>query len=63
MFGAAMGVLAAEHAARIKQLMPFSEGLLLGIAVFLIFPEALVSGQWPTIVGFSITGTCGLCTC
>jgi zinc transporter ZupT len=56
MFGAAMGVLAAEHAAKIKQLMPFSAGLLLGIAVFLIFPEALGSGRWPVIIGFSVAG-------
>ena len=45
MFGAAIGVLAAERAARIKQLMPFSAGLLLGIAVFLIFLKRWFPGN------------------
>ena len=54
--GGVMGVLAAKRAARIKALMPLSAGLLLGMAVFLIFPEALISGRWPAIVGFALTG-------
>jgi len=55
-FGAATGVLTAKRAARIKALMPLSAGLLLGMAVFLILPEALNSGRWPAVIGFSITG-------
>ena len=54
--GAATGVLAAKRAARIKALMPLSAGLLLGMAVFLIFPEALISGRWPAVLGFSVAG-------
>ena len=54
--GAAMGVLATKRAARIKELMPLSAGLLLGMAVFLILPEALTSGRWPAILGFSVAG-------
>lgn len=54
--GSAMGILATKRATMVSKLMPLSPGLLLGMAVFLIFPEALNSARWSTILGFSLVG-------
>jgi zinc and cadmium transporter len=59
MAGATIGVRAAREAERVRKLVPFSAGLLLGMAFFVIFPEALASGRWPVIFGWSAFG-CGL---
>src|SRR5438552_6234578 len=48
--GAVSGVIVTSRTASLRQLVPFSSGLLLGMAIFLILPEALSSARTPVVL-------------
>jgi len=53
--GAVAGVLTSASAS-FRQLVPFSSGLLFGMALFLILPEAFQAGERMLVAGFCILG-------
>jgi zinc transporter ZupT len=54
--GAVSGVIVTSRTASLRQLVPFSSGLLLGMAVFLILPEALSSARTPMVLALCAAG-------
>jgi zinc transporter ZupT len=54
--GAVSGVIVTSRTVSLRQLVPFSSGLLLGMAVFLIIPEALSSARSTVVLALCAAG-------
>jgi zinc transporter ZupT len=54
--GACAGVLVSQQIKRIHHLTSITGGLFLGMATFLILPEAFRSGPWPVVGAFLLAG-------
>lgn len=54
--GACGGVLLSRQIKQVRQLTSVTGGLFLGMATFLILPEAFRSGPWPIVTTFLIAG-------
>jgi zinc transporter ZupT len=54
--GAVSGVIITSRAASLGHLVPFSSGLLLGMAIFLIVPEALTNAGTPVVLALCAGG-------
>jgi zinc transporter ZupT len=54
--GAVSGVILTSRATPLGQLLPFSSGLLLGMALFLLLPEALSNSKPAVVLGFCAAG-------
>jgi zinc transporter ZupT len=54
--GACAGVLISRQIGRVHQLTSITGGLFLGMAAFLIVPEAFESGPWPIVTMFLLAG-------
>ena len=54
--GACAGVLLSRQIKRIHHLTSITGGLFLGMATFLILPEAFRSGPWPVVAIFLVAG-------
>lgn len=54
--GACAGVLLSRQVGRVYHLTSITGGLFLGMATFLILPEAFESGPWPIVTLFLLAG-------
>jgi hypothetical protein len=54
--GAVSGVIVTSRTASLRQLVPFSSELLLGMAIFLILPEALSTARTAVVLALCAVG-------